>query len=725
MNSSVHKYSAASSLLIIILLTASLVRSQCPTGPVELFSQSQVDSFPILYPQCDSINNLLQIGYVRYATNLKSDITDLSPLGGIKYARTLQIWNNEFLQTLSGLNIQSARGITIVFNDALLDVEGLNNITELGDSFSAQNNPLLASITGINNLSTVEYFFVVGGNHSLVNIDLPKLTSVGSKMSITSNNDLSSVAFTGLSSLNSLLISNNDLINNQVHIPLIDTINELQIRNNDGLTDLSIFQHIDHVSGEWDITNNPNLVNYNIPSLCQSISNNPEEVFIEDNGPGYETLNEIQMHCGISNDCPQGYYFYDQPSIDNFKSMYPNCQKVQGNIHILGDRQFDIIRFDSLHNLTSISGTLHIEDNHGLLTLEGLHNIDSIGVDLKIDGNFEIQDYLGLRNLHYIGRNLLSNFSTEIVDFKGLENIQEIRGNLEVTNNDELINFIGLDNLITIDGQFLLQWNDSQINFEGLSQLKVIGDNFNILNSFKLVNFEGLSQLESIGRTFWPGDGPSLEDFTGLSNLKKIGLTFFLTNDNVKNFTGLESLDSIGFEMHINGCDSLETLTGLTKLKHLDNLTIFNTKELSNLEGLNCLEKIDSSITISGNTKLQNCSALAICNTLSLPHTNIDIQSNNDVGCNSESEVLSNCDFCSCSYVATNEWTGNANDHDWNTALNWSLGRVPELCDKVNLLLPNSVNIFNDANCYDLTSSALVNLYLAPNANIKIACEEQ
>ena len=87
----------------------------------------------------------------------------------------------------------------------------------------------------------MEYFFVVGGNHSLVNIDLPKLTSVGSKMSITSNDDLLSVAFTGLSTLNSLLISNNNLINNLFQIPLVDTITDLEIKNNDGLTDLSIF----------------------------------------------------------------------------------------------------------------------------------------------------------------------------------------------------------------------------------------------------------------------------------------------------------------------------------------------------------------------------------------------------------------------------------------------------------------------------------------------------
>lgn len=127
----------------IFLIFSTQLIAQCPENEVELLKQSDVDSFRILYPICDTLTDL-------YISN---NVTSLANLIGIKYVENLSITNTTDLTDLSGLDsLQFIDNELLVNNnERLINLNALSNLEGLSNLL-IQGNENLESLVGFEKL---------------------------------------------------------------------------------------------------------------------------------------------------------------------------------------------------------------------------------------------------------------------------------------------------------------------------------------------------------------------------------------------------------------------------------------------------------------------------------------------------------------------------------------------------------------------------------------------
>lgn len=111
-------------LLILLLSGISVLYSQpCLPDGITFTSQSQIDSFPILYPNCTEIEGDVLI-FGDDISNLYG-LNVLTSIGGY-----LSIYSNDILTNLSGLEGISSIGgfLKIWYNYALNSMAGLEGL---------------------------------------------------------------------------------------------------------------------------------------------------------------------------------------------------------------------------------------------------------------------------------------------------------------------------------------------------------------------------------------------------------------------------------------------------------------------------------------------------------------------------------------------------------------------------------------------------------------------
>lgn len=213
-------------LAFSIVFLCETTQAQCPTSPINLMTQAEIDAFAINYPNCT------ELPYSLYITGSSetSDITDLSPFSNLTHIEGILSISNCF---------------------QLSSLSGLENITYTA-ALSISSNPLLTSLSGLDNLTYVEWGIQIFNNSSLTSLsELSNLTTLGGELII---------------SLNPLLISLSGLEN------IESFVENLMIYQNNSLSDISALQNIELSSliGESGlyITNNPELSVCNLPNIC-------------------------------------------------------------------------------------------------------------------------------------------------------------------------------------------------------------------------------------------------------------------------------------------------------------------------------------------------------------------------------------------------------------------------------------------------------------------------
>ena len=92
-----------------------------------------------------------------------------------------------------------------------------------------------------------------------------------------------------------------------------------------------------------------------------------------DDGLNVKRSNEHLIIIGEVFGClPEGITFTTQEEIDNFQVNYPNCTEIAGHVTINGE---DITNLNGLDQVTSIGGSLRINYNSMLTSLEGLDQL--------------------------------------------------------------------------------------------------------------------------------------------------------------------------------------------------------------------------------------------------------------------------------------------------------------------------------------------------------------
>lgn len=640
---------------LIILFYCFQIFAQCPNGGISLESQADIDNFKINYPNCSNLNDYLVIrgdditdlssldGILSIGGDLSiSQNPNLVSLSGLQnlltvdgalyitYNERLTVLNlsslttiggyfscsrNDILLNLNGLPVLTSIGgamsisennllnstsipnlnsvgldIYIQFNPLLNSIDGLNSIANLRD-LSITNNQGLQTITGFNQLQTINRHFTLGTNVVLNSIaGFSNLETIGGTTKIEGNNSLQNL--TGLNSLRS--------IGETEVLPLNES---LVIRNNQTLSDLQALESLETSKGS--------LIFY---------QNNLDNL----NGP-FNLMTEVD------------WLVIGGTDITSLAGL-ENLELIKEDF-TLRDTQ-NLVDLTGLLGLTHIQGTLDVKENTGLTSLNGLNNLVQIDKGISIWLNPGLENFMGLESLQQVGFengpenvlvHILSNES--LVNFQGLEALKSIHGDLNVANNNTLLSFSGLENLNIIGNQLRIDQNPMLTDMTGLGNLVSVGENFD-LASFEAIRISKNNRLATLAGLDVSGivkggiviqENPELEFIDGLNTLPIVDIITITANHKLKGIDGFQNLNTINDFLWINNNAELSHLNTLGNLIHVGNRLEFNNNALlNNLNGLNGLRTVGD-LKIINNASLQNLSGLGSLRTAG----NITIEANN------------------------------------------------------------------------------------------------
>lgn len=398
-----QKISAKFYIMILLLFIGSGVYSQtCPSGNLVLTAQSQVDSFPSLYPNCSRLPGDLELS--GDIVNLDSLYQIDTILGGIKsigstrlknfkglrnlrYFSALTIFNNDSLWNFKGLEkVKKLNYVTISGNPSLRNLRGLDSIKEV-ISIYLLNNIKLDSITGLGGLNDIWNIFQIIGNGSLKSL-IGMQNIVIETLHIVDNDSLWDLEGLekNISFSRSLSISGNDGLRNLHGVENLNWIpGALQITANSKIKNLKEFLGLRYVGEGLSIAGNASLV-----SLW-----------------GLDSLTKVDYGVAISDN-------------DKLKEL------------------------NGLENLDTIAVSLGIRKNDSLISVLALSNLTYIGSSLDIFENKQIQNLNGLDNLGRIG-DLNIRKNKKLNSLWALRGLTKISGELRIAENDSLSSLRGLD----------------------------------------------------------------------------------------------------------------------------------------------------------------------------------------------------------------------------------------------------------------------------------------
>ncbi len=389
-------------LFFFLFLGGGLHAQTCPTGKLSLSTQSQVDSFPILYPNCHRLpDDLIISGSVLH-------LDSLYPLDSIYGA--LKLIGGTHLKNLHGLkNLKHFGGeFTVVNNDSLIDFKGLEGIKKI-DYINISGNSSLRNLRGLDSVKqAVSIYLIDNGIDSISG--LGGLDDVWNIFQIIGSSSLKSLVGLKNVSIETLHIVDCDslwdlegLDNN------ITLTRSLSITGNDALVNLHGVENFKAIPGALSISSNSKLQSLDEFLGLKYVG---EGLFVANNASlvslfGLDSLSKVDYGVGISDN-------------DRLKNL------------------------DGLERLDSVGSTFALRRNDSLLSISALLNLEFIGGTLHLMENKQIRNLQGLDSLKRIG-GLLLRKNNVLNSLWALKGVKWISGELRIAENDSLASLKGLD----------------------------------------------------------------------------------------------------------------------------------------------------------------------------------------------------------------------------------------------------------------------------------------
>jgi len=570
-----------------------------------------------------SIGGGLYIGTQSWAGYLLGNplLTSLDGLEGITSLTHLSIIDNNSLPDLTGLdNLQSISGsLTIGANETLSSLAGLGSLTYIGENLQlgitgysgSSGNPALGNLTGLEGITQIggSLTFIGGGPASFEGLN--NLVTIGGDFTIQDDNIITNLE--GIDNLNSIggnfLIGQYPGLGGAGHVPggnpslesltgtysLTSIGGDLVVGMNDTLTSLAGLENITSIGGDLIIHSNDVLSS--LASLDSVNFGSIENLDIHNN--------PLLSDCQVMSICsylasPNGAVdiYSNAEGCDSPSEVASNCGLTTfclpfGNYYFYA--QADIDNFQT--------------DYPGCSTLGG---------ETWIMGG-DITNLNGLSTVTSIEGNLLIWYDSTLTSLAGLENVPSIAGNLEIYKNILLSDLSGLEALNSIGGALKIRGND------------------------ELTSLSGLDNLASVGGTLEIA-GNKTKDLTGLGNLMTIGGGLRINGYKLQSLAGLNKLSSIGGNILISSNNLLSDISDLIHVTAISgSLILYGNNALSSLTGLDSIQAgTIININISNNYSLSTCHVQSICEYLSAPNGTVEIHDNAN-GCDSVHEVLDAC----------------------------------------------------------------------------------
>ncbi|MCF8347670.1 MAG: T9SS type A sorting domain-containing protein [Bacteroidales bacterium] len=325
-------------LLMTFLWALSALRAQCPDY-LQINTQSEIDLFPINYPNCTEINGMVMIS--------GDDISNLNGLSNlISISGYLSIRNTILLEDLSGLDNLSHVGlaIEIMANSGLTSLHGLENLGSTTDAFNmyVEENESLINLSGLDNLTNLEGDFFIMSNNGLINLH-------------------------GLESLNSVgwfILSDNANLTSLEGLENLQIVKDFDMGQNGSLMNLNGLNGLNEVSRSMTITNHNSLTSLE----------------------GLESLKTVR----------QGLYIWANNALADNLNGLNNLTYVQD---LVIQENYFLQSLSGLDRLDSVGRDLNINNCNELEDLHGLESISYLGGALKVDENNALVSLSGIDSL--------------------------------------------------------------------------------------------------------------------------------------------------------------------------------------------------------------------------------------------------------------------------------------------------------------------------------------
>lgn len=389
--------------------------------------------------------------------------------------------------------------------------------------------------------------------------------------------------------------------------------------------------------GSLEFMNNPAIATL---EGLENLTNIDTHLFIQGSSltslKGLEGLTEIPVTLSISSN----------PNLINLEGLN-NITKIShnntsGELYIAGNES--LVNFEGLNNLTTLGyGQLHVRENNSLVSFNGLESLTTIGGTLRVDLNPVLESIEALSNLTQVnlfnGPYVQINNNPMLTSLSAFHNLTRM-GSLFIYNNHSLTNLEGLENVTRLD------YADSPEPDE------FIGTSLEINGNNSLESVEGLRNLTFIGNNLQIVENPLLPSIQPFSNLVKVGCDLRVNgNSALTSLQGLENIEDIGTYVHcpgpwlqlsnqplISNVDPLENLVAMKPVTY----DVQNNALLQNLDGL---ENIDSNqieyLLVKNSPNLSVCNQTNICEYLS--DNGLNEISGNAEGCSSAEEIIDLC----------------------------------------------------------------------------------
>ena len=578
----------------------------CPSTDIMFGTQGSVDSFPLKYPDCHSIEGDVLIASGPEIRNLDS-LYIINAING-----SLTVRNNYKLKNIQGLKNLYSIGddLLIINNDSLPNVYGLEKINFL-DTLIIERNLLMEDLAGLNGLQTAHYISLyevldvygldslhqVTGDFRIINSSMQNYEVASQLDTVLGTLSISSVPFlqdvSGLEKLQfvgSLRLANSGIedFTGMTSLAVVDK--DLTILGNDSLRSISGLTSLIRIGGNIDISGNEKLKELVDLDFISEVAG---DLIIEYN----DSLQEIH---GLA-----------------------QLNIVHGDFRINANEELDDI--NGLGSLQKIGGSLYINWNDSLRDLSGLNQLDSIGGDFQLQHS-GIDTLDGINNLDYVG------------------------GQFFMFYNDRLLSITGFNSLQYVGG-IRMDYHRSLRSISGFENLERINGDCEFISNWRLQHLPSLPHITTIEGNLRISGGPDLIDLSGLDSLRNIEGKLELLNTNLESLHGLEQLISCKGGLTLRYLSLLD-LDPISNLKSIQGpLAITEMYYLADLNGLNNLDPSsiyslsDSlDIIIRDNRYLENCSIDIMCEILDVKEKQVHIE-NNAPGCESPLDILTKCHF--------------------------------------------------------------------------------
>ena len=398
-----------------LLIFQNTQAQTCLPNGITLFNQTKVNSFPQDYPGCSVIlgdvtitSSVINLDSLYVLTEIQGDLDlvqtpnllntegliNLEKIGGDFYLHTNA--TNPPLNNLNGFNNLTEIGGSLRFQAVknINNLVGLENLTTVGGSFSLITNDAMVDLTGLNSLKTIGDSLYIGKQNIIGNIDqLMTLDSVGGSIRIAENGNLEDIS--GLDNI--------DYVGGNINIV---SCNDLET--------LTAFNHIDTLLGDFTLWLNNDLTYFNALANTKHIKG---DFYLRSSK--VQNLNSLQNLNSIDDNFYVGYC----GELDNLNGL-KQLKSIGGNFEF----EFDgsITSLSAFDSLTNINGVLSIQNLDALTSLYGIGNIDPTTLtDLKLRLNNELT-YCSLPNIcSYLDSGGTSNI---ILNAAGCTTIAQIQG---------------------------------------------------------------------------------------------------------------------------------------------------------------------------------------------------------------------------------------------------------------------------------------------------------